>query len=195
MRGAATQAMPDIVEERQQSRYAPPRPPGCGPQARDGNEISSLCATLGNPLCGTGSRRRRRCLTAACRELTSRLQEPLVKVRACMFERARDLRLRFTKGFGNLCALKPFNVTKQQGFAPFLWQSGQSLVHTQPKFFYSRGLLRRRNSNVRKHVLKLQVFVRLVKLENLFAQRGDLFDRRGLRNILFYMNCAVTLRF
>jgi len=37
MRGAATQAMPGrIVEERQQSRYAPfaAAPPGCGPQAR-----------------------------------------------------------------------------------------------------------------------------------------------------------------
>ena len=112
-----------------------------------------------------------------------------------MFERARDLRLRFTKGFGNLCALNPFNVTKQQGVAPFFWQSGQSLVHAQPKFFYSCGLLRRRNFNVRKHVLKLQVFVRLVKIENFVAQRGDRFDRRGLRNILLYMNAAVTLRF
>src|SRR5437762_11644206 len=34
MRGAATKAMSDIVEERQQSRYAPLPPRPCGPQAR-----------------------------------------------------------------------------------------------------------------------------------------------------------------
>ena len=63
--------------------------------------------------------------------------------------------------------------------------------------FLFRGdkILRRRNIQIGKHVFEFEIFIRLVILENLFAERLDLFDRRHLRNVFLDMHVGAALRF
>ncbi|HKA34995.1 MAG TPA: hypothetical protein VKH64_17405, partial [Candidatus Binatia bacterium] len=55
------------------------------------------------------------------------------------------------------------------------------------------GLLGRRCSHIRQHVPNLEIFVGLIKIKDLFAERVHFFLGRRLGNVVFYVDRPAAL--
>src|SRR6266540_3543284 len=110
------------------------------------------------------------------RGLESSFKQPLAQVLARVFEMALDL-------------------VERKCPTPNARQGSQCAVDVTLQFATLQGLLRRRRRHVRNDVFQFLVFIRLVKIHNLVAQRRDLFGRRRLRNVFFDVDAAGALRF
>src|SRR2546428_1693803 len=153
---------------------------GCSPRAIFSCGTRLVAPQAGQRIKSVSAMRRPRTRLV---DATARLDESLAKVLAGVFQQALALRDRPAERPGELGAGQAVDITEQQGSSPLFRHPRQRRAHAQTHFYDFRVFLGRRDVQVRKHVLELQVLVRLVEFEDLLAEPRHPLGRRRVRNV------------